>query len=29
MDGRFVEHSEVFLTMLKVADRGGDLTISR
>lgn len=29
MDGRFVEHSEVFLTMLKVADKGGDLTISR
>jgi hypothetical protein len=29
MDGRFAEHSEVFLTMLKVADKGGDLTISR
>lgn len=29
IDGRFVEHSEVFLTMLKVADKGGDLTISR
>ena len=29
MDGRFVEHSEVFLMMLKVADKGGVLTISR
>ena len=29
IDGRFVEHSEVFLTMLKVADKGSDLTISR
>ena len=28
-DGVLVEHSEVFLAILKEADRGGDFTISR